>query len=398
MLNKKTAFNVLILVVFFITGCGKGDPYSGRLKEDTTWSGKILLTGDVYVESGVKLTILENTLIRYSEEEIEFEIQKLRDFSGITVDLFSEDKIELIISGDLDIRGTEKEPVIFKAPKNNRNRAGGINFVGSKSTSSIENLIMHNGYIGVRLYDYRAPKISSITVKGMAAGGIGCWDRSAPIINMSVIEENKYGIGASDLAAPVIKNSRIKNNSASGVFFEGQSTGRLINSEVKGNNVGVACGYKSEPQIVFNRIKANGSGIGCWEETTPQVEDNYFSDNLVGLLSLEKTAPKIYRNKFNNNGSGITATDNSTSDIANNEFNDNGPGILVKNKSLPNISENIFRRNRYGIRVENWANPVVKDNFFKENEVGFLFTDYSDPEYGGNLYEKNRTDTVDSRL
>ncbi|MGM0440945.1 MAG: right-handed parallel beta-helix repeat-containing protein [Elusimicrobiota bacterium] len=397
-LNKKIGFAVFIIGAFFINGCGKGKPYSGRLKEDTTWSGKILLTGDLYVEPGVKLTILKDTLIRYSDEKIEYEIQRVRNFSGATVDLFDENKIELIIAGDVNIQGTVKEPVKLKASEDDKKRAGGISFLGKKSTSSVENLIVRGGHVGIRLYDYRSPKMSSVTVTGTEAGGIGCWDRASPKIDMAKINKNKYGLGASDFASPVITGSTIENNQASGVFFEGESSGELRGSSVHGNNVGIACGNKASPHIESNQITANGSGVGCWEDSAPRIEDNILTDNLVGLLSLDNSLPQVSKNSFKNNGGGITVADSSGGKITDNEFVENGPGIIVKNFGFPRISENKFKRNRYGIKVENQGKPVVNNNFFLENEVGFLFTDYSEPEYYGNEYEENRTDRIDSRL
>ena len=35
------------------------------ISEDTTWSGNILLAGDVYVEPGVTLTIAPGTIVRF---------------------------------------------------------------------------------------------------------------------------------------------------------------------------------------------------------------------------------------------------------------------------------------------------------------------------------------------
>ncbi len=67
-LSRVFLFVVFFIGIFFIsTGYGKKAVEIGMetIKEDTTWSGEILITGDVYVPPGVTLTIVPGTTIRF---------------------------------------------------------------------------------------------------------------------------------------------------------------------------------------------------------------------------------------------------------------------------------------------------------------------------------------------
>ncbi|MBN2407824.1 MAG: right-handed parallel beta-helix repeat-containing protein [Elusimicrobia bacterium] len=389
---------IIAILVIASAGCSRPVRFSGSIKADTSWGKKIVLDGDVYVESGVRLTVLPGTRIYYSSGQLKNQVQHLRDHSGKTYDLFSEDKIEIIVAGDLDVKGTEEYPVLLAAPEKNPQVGGGINFIGAKSSSTVENLIIKGGHIGLRLYNDRAPLLKNIHISGNNVGAIGCWDRSCPEITGVTAVENKYGVGASDMANPDIKDSEFRNNSASGVFFEGQSRGRVANSRIIGNNVGVAIGNESRAQVMNSTISANGSGIGCWDDSAALVKGNSFNSNIVAILVLNRSRPDIERNRFEKNGSGITIADDASGQVYDNSLLNSGPALIVTGRAVPLIRGNHMGGNRYGILAEKESRPRVYGNRFINNRVGMLLTDYAKPEYADNVYEKNLNDTIDSRL
>ena len=67
-LSRVFLFVVIFIGIFLIsTGYGKKTVEIGMetIKEDTTWSGEIIVTGDVYVPPDVTLTILPGTTVRF---------------------------------------------------------------------------------------------------------------------------------------------------------------------------------------------------------------------------------------------------------------------------------------------------------------------------------------------
>ncbi|MGM0568715.1 MAG: right-handed parallel beta-helix repeat-containing protein [Elusimicrobiota bacterium] len=380
------------------SGCAGGERVSGTISEDTYWNGRVLLEGDVYVQRGVTLTILPGTRIFYSKGEIKNQTQHLRRVEGRVYDVFSSDRVEIIASGDIVAKGTPQEPVVLRAPADMPERAGGFNFIGSKSTSSLTNVNIFGGYIGVRLYDSRAPEIKNIRIDSCIAGAIGGWDRSGVLVKDSFVKGNKYGIGASDAVQMRIEKTRIKNSGAAGVFFEGYSSGSVVGCDISGNDIGAAFGHESSARIESSTIAANGSGVGVWQEASPHIDNNYFRGNLNGSISADSSAGVFTNNMFIKNGGGITLTDDSAGRISENVFRENGPGIIVSGNSAPVINNNEFYANRYGIRNEGNSRADIYANTFRENHIALMLSAYSRPNYRGNFYEENTNDTVDSRL
>ncbi len=373
------------------------DRYSGRIDSDTSWSGDILLEGDIYVEPGVTLTIKPGTRIFFSGGEIKTEIQRLRRVEGATYDIFSPERIEIICAGDIIARGTEENPITLSAPPANPERGGGFNFVGNRSTSALEFVHIKGGYIGVRVYDSRAPIMENLTVTGNTAGGIGFWDTSSAVIKDSYVYGNKYGIGAADGTRVDISGGVIKNNRASGVFMEGYSRGRISGLNISGNDIGVALGHEARVEVEKSTLTANGSGIGVWQSALLEAENNYFARNITGMIAVDSSTPVVKNNLFEENGGGITFADSAAGKVEGNSFNRHGPGIIVSGRSSPEIIANTFRANRYGIRNEGNSRASIIRNSLMGNEVAVLFRDHSRPRMEDNSFEENTNDTIDSR-
>lgn len=392
---------VILITAFcsvFLSSCLNVTRLSGRIGEDRVLSGNIILEGDLYIEPKITLTVLQGTKIRYSDKEIKTDIQRLRNFDGNTYDLFDGKKIEIIIAGDLNISGSMDDPVEIIAPKKDPSIAGGISFIGLKSTSTLEYLNIYGGHIGIRVYDSRAPVIKNVSIEKNNAGAIGCWDRSAPIIIDSVVSNNKYGIGASDISKPIISRCRVLNNSASGLFFEGMSTGYVSDVNSKGNNVGIALGDKGKAEIIKSTFTGNGCGIGCWDSSESVIKGNTFLSNISGILALNESNISVSGNFFRENGSALTITDKSSGEISNNSISESGPGIISSGNTSPLIRKNIIKSGRYGVLVEKSSKPNIRNNRFEENRVGIIYTDYAAPRISNNIFNNNLNDTIDNRL
>ena len=91
-------------------------PRSGGIAVDEEWSGVIHLTGDIWVQHGVTLTILPGTLVLVaarSDDQAKGEMGQIDGFNPKDPPIDSRQRIELSVAGRLIVRGTREEPVIF---------------------------------------------------------------------------------------------------------------------------------------------------------------------------------------------------------------------------------------------------------------------------------------------
>ena len=198
--NCKILFLLMFIVIFVfcinIVGCGKqSHTISGRLENNEIWSGRIRLRGDVIVPQGVKLTIEPGTLITYTSKKIEGEIQIIRNILGNSVDILKAEKIEIIIEGELEAKGTPHKNIYFGLKGRDNPFRGGIVFLGEKKDSCVKFCEIREHSVGIRCNDTASPEISSNVIMGCEIGAVGLWDFASPEIIGNKVINNKYGIG-----------------------------------------------------------------------------------------------------------------------------------------------------------------------------------------------------------
>jgi nitrous oxidase accessory protein NosD len=392
--------HIAILVSFavFSQSCILFRKESGRISEDTAWRGRVVLEGDVYVEPGVLLDIGPGCRISYSSGRSAGEIQRLRNFDGSTYDLFDPSRSELIVAGELTLRGEEKAPVEFSSSSRNMDRAGGLSIIGTGGRAEISFLRQSGANTGIRVYDSRKLIIRDSVISDNSAGGLGAWDRSSVSVSSSGFISNKYGMGVSDMAKIDASRCRVSNNRASGIFCEGLSSGTVSSCRITGNNVGLAAGDSTSVSVVRSSFSANGCGLGCWDESRATVENNYMDSNIVGMILADRSTPLVIHNMLVKNGSGMSCIDESSGSVRNNSIHRSGPGIITSGKSSVIITENDLFGNRYGVLTEGESSPEIKKNSLRRNRVGILITENSKPRRTDNRYDDNLSDLIDNRL
>ena len=194
---------VCAALVFFLTGCQKKQVLEVSkltISEDTTWSGNILVAGDVYVEPGVTLTIAPGTIVKFKR------IDETSDQNLFDIDSPYYPQAELIIRGRLIAKGTDKKKIIFTSAEIDARPAdwGAVNFLGTDG-SIIEYSKFMFAYNGVHAHGSSLQISHSEFVKN----GVGVsfkseeetlgveWfgKRSSVTITSSVFTRNKGGIG-----------------------------------------------------------------------------------------------------------------------------------------------------------------------------------------------------------
>ena len=208
---------------------------SGTLTQHETWTGEILITGDVVIPEGITLTVLPGTFITFSGDGSDNDV-----VTAVLNELWL-DKSNLIVRGDLIIQGKEDSRVIIGGPSfgldkpTSANWWGGIIFEGLNVGSLIEyaeiryadvalvftgsslpwivNSIIANNDVGIMTFDISSPRVTSNRIHNNTLWSISCYDYSFPMISHNIIENSEVGIGCEDFSLPNIQYNTFSNNS-----------------------------------------------------------------------------------------------------------------------------------------------------------------------------------------
>ena len=114
-------------------------PLEGHIHSDTTWSGEVMVDGDVVVQPGATLTVTSGTTVRFSSSDARR--------SG-----FSPDRSELLVFGGLVLQGSEDNPLRFASAAASP-RAGdwsGISLLNAQNPDLQGVLVEHSAHGVVR--------------------------------------------------------------------------------------------------------------------------------------------------------------------------------------------------------------------------------------------------------
>ena len=206
---------------------------SGTLAQDEIWTGKVLITGDVVIPKGITLTIQPGTLITFSGDGSD------NDVETIVLNQLWLNKSNLIVRGDLIVQGKEGDRVVIgglAVGVNNPTpvRWGGIIFEGLNVASLIEyaeiryadvalvftgssmpwvvNSIIANNDVGIMTFDYSSPRIIDNMIERNTLWAISCYGFSFPMISENYIRGGEVGIGCQDSSFPVIQYNELADN------------------------------------------------------------------------------------------------------------------------------------------------------------------------------------------
>jgi parallel beta-helix repeat protein len=256
-----------------------GTSVSGYITTNTTWNAAgspYYVTDNIYVNSGVTLTIESGTVIKfrkYDTKFVEFDVLGTVDCQGATFtsscDFENYDNSQVTWDdGDwygIEFRnngsGTIQNSLIEYARVGvNNNADGGITiadttlkrcaygitlslwgsgcicdishneitdcYLGmscnnqSSSTTLSDNTITSadkwNGWAGIYCYQ-SSPIISSNTISGIFETGLRCWYSSSPEVSLNTISNNDYGVNCNNDSWPVIHNNNIEGNTYFGL-------------------------------------------------------------------------------------------------------------------------------------------------------------------------------------
>jgi parallel beta-helix repeat protein len=265
MKNTKQAITAILLLLFIlITGCERKPATEFNmttLLEDMTWSGEVIVNGDIYVPVGVTLTIMPGATIKFKR------IDENSDQNMFDIDSPYYPQAELIIRGRLIAKGTPKEHIVFRSAEVDARPGdwGAINFLGSDD-NVIEYARIINGYNGVHAHG------SSVRIahNEFVMNGVGVsfkaeeetpgvpWfgKRSKVTITDNLFAKNKGGIGFRNSDAEISHNEII-NNKFFGIWAKEKSQARVTYNEITGNKKGIYLYQAQGVVFEFNNIYDN---------------------------------------------------------------------------------------------------------------------------------------------
>jgi len=273
-----------VLCVFLITGlsgCGgeSGKPIDMQvLRADTTWSGNVIIKGDVRVARGVTLTIQPGTVVRFAKIEADGpqNLHKTNDNN------FS--RAELIVRGILVARGTQNKRIVFTSAERSPSPGdwGAINFLDSRS-----NVIEHCeiSYADTGLHGHGV----EMSVKNCYVHDNG----------VAVAFNNKEEFRTSSVVNVV--NSQIRNNSG-GVLCGKGTRSKLTNNEINNNELyGVFIKAASTSYVSLNDITGNGKGVLVYASRGARINKNNITDSVdyhISLLEGQRAGVNARNNWF----------------------------------------------------------------------------------------------------
>lgn len=233
----------------------------GVLDKNTTWSGEILVKGDVEVAAGATLTIMPGTTVRFAKIE-PFGPEKLHTEKDNHLP-----RLEILVRGTLYAQGTKDQKITFASAEASPKPGdwGGLNF-----NSSVGNIVEHcrimHADTGVHVHSSQVVVASNeLRHNGTAIGNKNLKDNPVkcviPVLN-NLITENGGGVIVGN-GMSVFRNEISKNQ-----FFG-----------VYGKN----CDYAP---VRFNTISSNGKGVILYAVKAMLLSDNNITDSTDYSLSM----------------------------------------------------------------------------------------------------------------
>ncbi len=208
--NKLIQHSILIVMWICLTASAQTQRFNGAvLKGNSSWSGTIVIAGDVIVDKGSRLEIEPGTKILFEAGK---DLQKGGD---------DKSRCELIIRGTLIARGLPGKRITFssKSPTPRMGDWYGMTFLHLKTGSIMEYCVVEYAYNGVSIKN-STMLVSNCEVRYNYNTGIKTEVRAKPTIKNNILSENGYaGIICELGAKPILTENLISLNRIGVVVF-----------------------------------------------------------------------------------------------------------------------------------------------------------------------------------
>ena len=270
---SKTKRNITLIVGILVAvalSCCAGQKgkqiEKGTIKSNTTWSGEVLIKGDVEIAKGATLTISPGSVIRFVRIASHGPANL---YDEITAKNFAFERAELIIRGKLIARGTKDKMIVFTSAEGTPKPGdwGAINFQDSK-----DNIIE---YCDISYAD------TGVHGHGVQVAVANCY-----------LHDNGVAIGFKNVERYPTKgsmnvvNNRIVGNGG-GVLCGKGTRSAITHNEISNNKIYGIFGKKAYACYVrFNNIVRNEKGIILYDTKGCRISQNNIADNVQYNVSM----------------------------------------------------------------------------------------------------------------
>ncbi|MHB1349075.1 MAG: right-handed parallel beta-helix repeat-containing protein [Desulfobulbaceae bacterium] len=300
-LNIKPAWIKLIPLVALLAASGCQQQQATELAkqtidQDTTWSGTVVISGDIYVPPGVTLTIAPGTVVKFKK------IDEKSDQNLFDIDSPYYPEAELIIRGRLIARGTPDKQIVFTSAEMRPNPAdwGAINFLGSEG-NVVEYAKIYCAYNGIHAHGSEV----RVTNSEFARNGVAISfkkEEEAPdapwfgrpsdlTITSSVFSKNKGAIGCRNSRAEILHNE-IRENKFFGIWPKEDCPAVIRFNEITENDRGIYL-YQVQGMILEQNNIYNNRGYDIAIAEAQDFPVNA-ANNWLGTTDPAKIAEKLF--------------------------------------------------------------------------------------------------------
>jgi hypothetical protein len=304
---------ITLLITVFAFSVSTVDAYqykSGTIISDTTWTkadGPYRLTGTVYVNSGVTLTIE----------------------SGTIIDLYTS---TLYVYGTLICRGLSTDKITFYSSFGASSYVYMISATNWNESNNSGSIIDNTVFSSTCAYvSSCSPKISNNLFIASASIALRLYSSSSNVTG-NAFDCPSTAIYTTGSTSPIISNNFIKSSGNYGVY--GTAPALISNNNITGCSIGILS--TGNCTITGNLITSNNNGVAN-SGTGTIIQNNTIAKNGIGINGIGL----ISNNTIGQNNIGLTVNINATSSIVYNNIYSNTTNLqFTVNATTLNVSNN----------------------------------------------------------
>lgn len=336
--------------------------FSGHITNDTTWSMDILIKGDVWVDSGVVLTIDAGVNVRF--------IPNFDDeHAGIDTT-----RAEFVIIGDLVLLGSDSMHITFTSNAASPERGDWYGVIFDNEQSNVlKNFAIEYAERGITLMESPL-KMEKSFIGNCSYAGL----------------YSNYGDKKIEERRRKFKSTKTRNqfdeildDSKSTAIRQGdefvRERGEGITVEVKHslfshNATGIWLEHRGEVKIIKSKITNSDSyGIIYGDGLKGEIKEDTLTGNDIAIWVRGNSNPKIVKNYIENNTTGLVCSDQSKSQVKDSKIiNNTEYAIYIENQAAPSVTAKNFL---YGSGMYDLYNGTENDINAKENYWGTMNID-----------------------
>ena len=388
---------------------------SGHITQDETWSGIVHVTGDVFVDAGVTLTILQGTRVLFGAHSDD-------QHSGVAVPLdewitqhddptwtleYAQSHTKLDVYGTLIARGAPENMIIFTSDSQTPDGGDWSHLYIGGHGSTVEYCIIEysRGGVGIATGSGDIVIVSNNTMRHNLWTAI-CIHSCSPTLTYNDISHSGGHQGIDIIgegSAPLVANNVIKHCKA-GIIVHPGSSPVIEDNALIDNDLGIVINPNSSPVIRRNSISSPNGAPHDW---TYQGKPVYFAFCPRGQYSwtdgirVLSSCPTITNNKISNCPKNITIVGNSSPTVSNNTITGGENGILFEPSftGSPKIYGNNIYNNSANIGLMSANSIDASNNWWGTTDISAIeariHDSADDPSLGTVFYEPFLTQPVE---